>query len=618
MKNFLYGVLSVIVLLIFTAIGVHKFNLLPSVKESIHENFMDKNSMGNMGEHTGNMNNMGGMWMGKSEKDENGNIIPPKNEMNMEMNMKNGEHEKMNMMNGDKGEKFSHNTMGLPEIEPTKVVKLKDGDSFEMIAEMVQQEMGNRTIKRLAYNRQIPGPIIEVEKNAKITITLINKLDVNTTLHSHGLRLDDHKFDGVPDTMMGSQPEMKPGESFTYELNFPDAGVFWYHPHIREDYTQEMGLYGNYHVTEENYWNEVDREEFLVLDDFSENDAFYKDLTNKTLMGRFGNILLINNQENFQMKANTGEKMRFYITNTANTRTFDFSIKDQKLKIVGGDIGRGEKEFLADNFIIAPAERIIFETQFLNSGTFEIQHRGKKIGEIIVENNIVGSQNIVADNNLLRENIEDYKIIRDDFQNFLDQKIDKKLRISIGMKGMENMEGTQEMRMGEDHKDGMGNMMGGTMNDMMKKEESLGGEINHDESDGIEWEDGMKQMNAMTNDKMMEWMLIDETDSENVKTNMDIHWKFKKDEFIKISIFNDPASMHPMQHPIHFHGQRFVVLTRDGKPNKNLQWKDTTLVTNGETIEILLNTTNIGKWMAHCHIAEHLHAGMMFNFEVTE
>jgi FtsP/CotA-like multicopper oxidase with cupredoxin domain len=52
--------------------------------------------------------------------------------------------------------------------------------------------------------------------------------------------------------------------------------------------------------------------------------------------------------------------------------------------------------------------------------------------------------------------------------------------------------------------------------------------------------------------------------------------------------------MHPMQHPVHFHGQRFVVLTRDGIPNKNLQWKDTTLVKNGEKIEILIQMTNVG------------------------
>jgi FtsP/CotA-like multicopper oxidase with cupredoxin domain len=71
-----------------------------------------------------------------------------------------------------------------------------------------------------------------------------------------------------------------------------------------------------------------------------------------------------------------------------------------------------------------------------------------------------------------------------------------------------------------------------------------------------------------------------------------------------------------MQHPIHLHGQRFVVLGRDGVINDNLQWKDTELVTMGETIEILVDMSTPGKWMAHCHIAEHLSAGMMFNFTV--
>jgi FtsP/CotA-like multicopper oxidase with cupredoxin domain len=274
---------------------------------------------------------------------------------------------------------------------------------------------------------------------------------------------------------------------------------------------------------------------------------------------------------------------------------------------VGGDIGRIEKEFFAENFIIAPAERIIFETSFANSGTYALEHRGKKIGEVVVEGDAVGAKNISP----LRQNAADYAIIRDNFQKFLDQPIDKKLRISIGMKGM------GEMRRGMEHKDGKGNMMGGNMEDMMKKEKSLGGEgVKHDEDGGIEWEDAMAQMNKMSNDKMMEWMLIDETDAQNPKKNMEIDWTFKKDQFVKIEIFNDPKSMHPMQHPIHFHGQRFVVLTRNGEPNDNLQWKDTTLLTNGERIEILLNTTNPGKWMTHCHIAEHLHAGMMFNFKV--
>ena len=70
-----------------------------------------------------------------------------------------------------------------------------------------------------------------------------------------------------------------------------------------------------------------------------------------------------------------------------------------------------------------------------------------------------------------------------------------------------------------------------------------------------------------------------------------------------------------MHHPFHIHGAgRFLVLARDGEPDDNLVWKDTVLVRSGETVDILLDVTNPGLWMAHCHIAEHNQAGMMFSF----
>ncbi|USN58146.1 MAG: multicopper oxidase domain-containing protein [Candidatus Peribacteria bacterium] len=100
----------------------------------------------------------------------------------------------------------------------------------------------------------------------------------------------------------------------------------------------------------------------------------------------------------------------------------------------------------------------------------------------------------------------------------------------------------------------------------------------------------MAMMNRMSNDQMMEWILEDEVTK---KQNMDIDWNFKKGQLVKVEIYNDPKSMHPMQHPIHFHGQRFVVLSRNGEKNDNLQWKDTTLIKNGERVEILVEMSNV-------------------------
>ncbi|MEK7649883.1 MAG: multicopper oxidase domain-containing protein, partial [Patescibacteria group bacterium] len=105
-------------------------------------------------------------------------------------------------------------------------------------------------------------------------------------------------------------------------------------------------------------------------------------------------------------------------------------------------------------------------------------------------------------------------------------------------------------------------------------------------------------------------------DQDTGKANMDIDWSFAKGKPVKIRIFNDPRSMHPMQHPIHFHGQRFLVVARNGVGQSNLVWKDTTLVRSGETVDIILDPSNPGEWMAHCHISEHLESGMMFSFVV--
>jgi FtsP/CotA-like multicopper oxidase with cupredoxin domain len=136
------------------------------------------------------------------------------------------------------------------------------------------------------------------------------------------------------------------------------------------------------------------------------------------------------------------------------------------------------------------------------------------------------------------------------------------------------------------------------------------------DADGIEWEDDMVEVNRLTTPANMRWKLVDrDTGAENVA----IDWKFKVGDRVKIRLLNEMAGDHPMHHPFHVHGAgRFLVLSRDGAPEQNLVWKDTVLIRTGETIDILLEVTNPGRWMAHCHIAEHHESGMMFSFDVTE
>src|SRR5690554_6937729 len=141
-------------------------------------------------------------------------------------------------------ENFSTSTFGLNEAKEAEVVELSNGDEYSLTAGYVVKDIGNRKVRMIAYNGTVPGPFIKVEQGGEITIHFTNNLDIETTIHSHGLRLD-FPFDGTPDV---SQKAVPPGETFTYKLKFPDAGTYWYHPHVREDYAQELGAYGNYQV----------------------------------------------------------------------------------------------------------------------------------------------------------------------------------------------------------------------------------------------------------------------------------------------------------------------------------------------------------------------------------
>jgi FtsP/CotA-like multicopper oxidase with cupredoxin domain len=486
----------------------------------------------------------------------------------------------------------------LPNAQKPEVVELQDGDTYSLTASMVKKKINGQEVKMLAYNGSIPGSIIKVKQGSEITINFTNNIDVETTIHSHGVRLDN-KFDGVPDV---TQEPVEVGESFKYKIKFPDAGMYWYHPHIREDYAQELGLYGNFWVvpSSENYWSKVNQEIPLFIDDILiENGkiASFSSIADHTLMGRFGNTMLVNGETDYKLQLKKGEVIRFYVTNSANTRVFNLSIPKAKMKLVGGDNGKYEKERFIDNIVISPSERALVEAYFPDSGDYKIIHKTPE------KDYILGNIG-VSDEDTTFSFKEDFEILRinsdtissiDPFRDYFDAQVDKSIKLSLTMKSPMGGNGGQHMMHG-----------GNTMDNSMM---SMG------DSEPIEWEDDMGMMNRNSTTESLKWELIDEQTGD---VNDDINWKFKVGDKIKIKIFNDPDSMHPMQHPIHLHGQKFLVLNEDGKRNDNMVWKDTVLVPSGSTVELLVEMENPGTWMMHCHIAEHLESGMMAEFTVLK
>src|SRR5262245_61850471 len=153
----------------------------------------------------------------------------------------------------------------LPLAKPSVVMRLKDGDTLDLTAMLVRRVINGNSFAMYGFNGMTPGPLIRVAKNATITVRFHNKIDLPSAIHWHGVRLDN-EFDGVPDLTQKAVPT---GGSFTYRVRFPDAGVYWYHPHVREDIAQALGLVGNMLVDspERDYYSPVNREEALILSD---------------------------------------------------------------------------------------------------------------------------------------------------------------------------------------------------------------------------------------------------------------------------------------------------------------------------------------------------------------
>jgi FtsP/CotA-like multicopper oxidase with cupredoxin domain len=140
---------------------------------------------------------------------------------------------------------------------------------FELTAQVVRWEVApGELVEAYAYNGTVPGPLLRVTEGDRVRIVLKNELPEPTVLHLHGPRLPNSQ-DGVPDV---TQPLVKPGESYTYELEVHPAGTFMYHTHHNSAVQEAKGLYGILQIDPQGYPPTYDREYFQIL---SELAGFY-------------------------------------------------------------------------------------------------------------------------------------------------------------------------------------------------------------------------------------------------------------------------------------------------------------------------------------------------------
>ena len=565
------------------------------------------------------------------------------------------------------GDLFTTETDGLPDASATQVIRLQDGDRFDLRITPVRKRIDDAELRMLGYDGSIPGPTLHVDQGSEITVQVTNDGDVEATVHWHGLRLEN-RYDGVPHE---TQSPIPIGGTFTYKVQFPDAGFYWYHPHIREDFGLEMGLYGTIIVepSDPSFWPAVDRQLGITLDDLLVEDGhiapFHRSGPNYTAMGRFGNVMLINGETTFSGEAAAGEVVRLYLVNTANTRIFNVALPGARMKLVGGDSGRYERETFVDEVMLAPSERAVLDVMFDVPGEVRLEHHTPDqvydLGAFSVAGHSTGAAGGSFD--LLRVDPQ-LTAEHGSIDGDLERPPDKVLAFVASMPllygddvgpatsyacpmhpgvtssepgmcpkcGMKLLPVRSEKpavtsyacpmhpevtssEQGTCPKCGMKLVPSDALPAPHEDAVHHGHEQHEEQGDGLEWEDLMPEINRASEPSNMRWMLIDR---ESGAENGAITWAFTVGDRVKIRLVNEMESDHPMHHPFHVHGAgRFLVLSREGEPESNLVWKDTVLVPAGQTVDILLDVSNPGLWMAHCHIAEHAQSGMMFSFNVS-
>ena len=430
----------------------------------------------------------------------------------------------------------------LPLARPREVIELADGDEIDLEAGLVRRRIRSRDVVMYGFNGQYPGPLLHVPQATTITVDFTNSIAWPTTIHWHGLRLDNGS-DGVPGV---TQDPVEPGETFRYEIHFEDPGLYWYHPHHREDILKDLGLYGNMLVEPgaPDYYAPADREAFLMLDDVLMTEGapmpFGRERSTHSFMGRFGNLMLVNGEPDYEMDAAAGEVVRLYLTNVSNTRTFNLSFATEdglapRMKVVGADVGAFEREEWVKSIVLSPAERYIVHVRFDEAGRYAMLNRVQGIdhlgGAFFQEEDTMGAVRVTADPaqaarpaptpaqlafDTLRTNLPAAREIAL-YREHFGRPVDHELTFTVETGNIPFI-----------------------VDRLMRFDSAY--------FHPVEWSGTMPMMNWNSSSAEVTWIVRDPATGAQ---NMDIDWTFEVGDVVKIRLHNERRSFHAMQHPFH-------------------------------------------------------------------
>ena len=409
------------------------------------------------------------------------------------------------------------------------------------------------------YNGGVPGPEIRLRQGARLRVAVENRLDQDTTVHWHGVRTPN-AMDGVP--FLTQKPIAARGGTFVYEFDVPDAGTYWYHPHLRSHEQVDRGLSGAL-VVEEADPIKVDRDLVWVLDDWRlDRDAAIRgdfgSFMDATHAGRIGNTVTVNGRVREEFEVRSGERVRLRLINAANARIFGLEFRGHRPWVValdGQPVEPHRPE--GDVVVLGPAGRadLVIDMTAESGSRHQVRDGFYPRAAYPLIDFVYGGQALRARPLDTPIALPANRLPEPDLRSAERHEV----VFSGGMMG--NMPGMMGGMRG-----GMGGMTGGMQ--------------------GMAW-----AINGVSaTDHVHDPMLVLRRGSSHV-----------------LRMVNDTA-WHP---PIHLHGHVFRVISRNGKPAARREWLDTVLMAPNETAEIAFVADNPGDWMFHCHILEHQASGMM-------
>ena len=248
------------------------------------------------------------------------------------------------------GESFAE-----PEVRRSQDGRLQ----VRLEAALGTHDIAGRQAQTMGYNGGVPGPTLRLRPGDTLRLDLVNRLEEVTNLHVHGLHVSP---EGNGDNVFLA---VEPGKTQRYEYRLPDdhpPGVYWYHPHHHGHVADQIfgGLYGAIIVEDPTDDLDVDRERVMVVSDITldPDGSLVTPSTMEQMMGREGELVLVNGQSAPRLKTRAGDRERWRIVNACTSRYLALDLRGQESRVVGRDVGRLAQDITLGDVVLTPGNRL--------------------------------------------------------------------------------------------------------------------------------------------------------------------------------------------------------------------------------------------------------------------